>query len=133
MSFLSSPRALGLLLAADGLCCLALGLGALLLPSPLAALFGLSSSVLVWSGVILLASAGLIALAIQQLPGATLLVWLVILGNFGWVLASVLLLVTAWSALTSVGVSLILAQALATFILTEGEVMALRARQALAA
>ena len=95
------------LLVFDALTCLVTGLLLVTAALPLATLLGLPQNLLFYAGVVLFPCAALMAVAART--GARALVWLVILGNFAWALASV---AVAWMfEPTTVGMTFILAQA----------------------
>jgi hypothetical protein len=81
------PFTLKQLLVVDALTCLVTGLAFVLASAPLAGYLGLPATLLFYAGVVLFPCAGLMLLASRSL--AKPLVWLVIVGNFAWAAASV--------------------------------------------
>lgn len=75
------------LLVVDALTCLVTGLAFVLASTPLAGLLGLPAPLLFYAGVVLFPCAGLMLMASRSL--AKPLVWPVIIGNFAWAAASV--------------------------------------------
>lgn len=95
------------LLIVDALTCLITGVLLVAAANPLAALLGLPQSLLFYAGIVLFPCAALMAGAARtQARG---LVWIVILGNFAWALASVAVAVTF--TLTAIGMVFVLVQA----------------------
>ncbi|HUQ09205.1 MAG TPA: hypothetical protein VM146_02735 [Steroidobacteraceae bacterium] len=94
-------------LALDALTCLVTGAALVAAASPLAGLLGLPPGLLFYAGVVLFPCAALMLLASRTL--ATSLVWMVIMGNFAWVAASVLVAVALTP--TALGFAVILGQA----------------------
>jgi hypothetical protein len=75
------------LLGFDAVTCFAFGVLLLALSAPLAGLLGLPETLLFYAGVVLFPCAALMVLAARTLTRP--LVWTVIIGNFAWSLASV--------------------------------------------
>lgn len=113
------------LLAFDASTCLAMGLllcaGSQALSGPL----GLASSFLFWVGVMLLACAALIAACALPRSTPPVLLGLIVAGNIGWVLASVVV-ATVVLAPTALGAAFILIQAATVLGLAILEYRALR-------
>lgn len=119
-------RALRLALKADavasgGLGALALAAGGLL-DGPL----GLTRGFLVAVGVFLLAYAAFLVVIATRSRVIAPAVWLVIVGNAAWVIASVVFTFVDWYPLTTLGVVVVLAQALVVAVLAEMQVIGLR-------
>lgn len=95
------------LLVFDALTCMVMGLLLLATAKPLAGLLGLPQGLLFYAGLVLVPCAALMAAAARTL--APPLVWMVILGNFAWAVAS--LVVVFVFDLTAIGLSFTLAQA----------------------
>ena len=106
---LESPRRISLKqwLVVDALTCLVTGVVLVAATSTLATLLGLPGNLLFYAGVILFPCAALMALAARTL--AKPLAWMVIAGNVGWALASVV--VAFEFDTTSFGLAFVLAQA----------------------
>ncbi len=113
-------------LALDALSCL--GMAALLVPGAgmLAPLLGLPRMLLLEAGLIVLLCAGIIGWLATRREAPRVLILVVIIGNVGWVAASLLLLVSGLVAPTTLGVVFVLAQAAAVAIFTELEWVGLR-------
>lgn len=95
---------------------------------PLAALTALPAGFLFYIGLALFPMAAAIAVAaLRQTPA---LVWLVILGNVLWVIASFALLASAWIAPNYWGVAFVAGQAAVVALLTLMEYAALRGGRA---
>lgn len=125
--FARFPLTLRRVFLIDAATCLAMGALLALASGPIAALTAIPAALLFFAGLGLIPISA--AMAVTALRPATALVWLMILGNAGWVAASVLLLVTGWIAPNVPGVLLILAQAAAVVILALAEHTALRGVQ----
>jgi len=95
------------LLIVDALTCLVTGIALVAAAHPLAGLLGLPDPLLFYAGVILFPCAALMLLAARTL--AKPLVWMVILGNFAWGLAS--LAIAFFFEPTAFGHVFVLAQA----------------------
>jgi hypothetical protein len=110
-----APRAFTLqqILGFDALTCVAMGLLLLAAAAPLAGLLGLPQDLLFHAGAVLLPCAALMYAAARTLNRS--LVWLVILGNVAWVVASVA--VAFLVEPTSLGLVFIVAQAVVVDIL----------------
>ena len=89
MTLTATPRGFTLrqLLGFDAATCLAFGVLLMSVSAPLEGLLGLPASLLFYAGVVLLPCAALMALAARTL--AKPLVALVVIGNFAWAVASV--------------------------------------------
>lgn len=107
------------ILQADAAACLAMGLGLVLLPGPVAGLLALPEAFVFWAGVLLFPAAALM-IAASLRPGKGLL-GLVVAGNAAWVLASLALVPMGWVTPNALGTGFILMQAgvAALFTLTE--------------
>jgi hypothetical protein len=122
----SDSRLLRFALRLDAAACAGLGVASLALNSPLDRLFGTPPALTVSTGAFLvLYAAGLWLLATRPRihPAA---VWIVILGNLGWVAASVAITVAETFPLTGLGVAFVLAQAVAVVALADLEYLGLR-------
>jgi hypothetical protein len=103
-------------LAVDALTCAAAGALMAFGADLVAPLTGLPKPLLFWAGVVLFPVAALMAFLSRRQAAPAGLVWLVILGNAGWVLASIAVLFL--TAPTALGVAFVVAQAVAVAILT---------------
>ena len=109
MNLAAAPARFNLkqLLVVDALTCLVTGILLVAAAAPLAGLLGLPQNLLFYAGVVLFPCAGLMVMAARSLSAP--LVWLVILGNIGWAVASV---VVAFAfEPTAFGLVFVLAQA----------------------
>jgi hypothetical protein len=115
MSPMPSNNALQNILLLDAATCI--GAGALMTfgSNFVAGLTGIPAPLLYWAGLILFPVAALMIYAGLQTAPARLLVWLIVLGNVGWVTAS--LGVFAFIAPNALGTIFILAQAAAVAVL----------------
>jgi hypothetical protein len=104
-----SQTALGRILNLDALTCAAMGLLLLVASGPIAGLTALPPSLLFYAGALLIPIAIYMALVARKGTESGLAVWLVILGNFGWVLASLALF--AFISPNALGIAFVLAQA----------------------
>lgn len=119
------------LLLIDAATCAAMGLALDFGAGPIAAVTGFPETLLIFAGLALLPIAAFMALvAWRPLPAGA---WLVILGNLAWIAGSLLLLLSGWVSPNALGVTFVVAQALAVAILAELEYLALRARSSAAA
>ena len=75
-------------------------------------LLGIPSLALRWAGGVLVPYAGLLVWAARQPRAPRPVLWLIVGGNIAWSVASVLLVLGGWLALTSLGTALVLAQAM---------------------
>lgn len=103
----SSP--LRRVLMADAASGLGLGVVQLAFTATVAGLTGLSPALLAWSGLALFPCAALMLWTALRRPLALPAVWVIVLGNAAWVLASLALL--AQGTLPALGVAYVLAQA----------------------
>lgn len=109
----------------DALTCLAMGLLLVLAKAALEPLLGLPSALLLVAGLLLFPCAALMWLTGHSARPATLLVWVIVLGNVAWVLAS-LLVAFVWFTPTTLGQIFLVVQALAVLGLAELEYVGLR-------
>lgn len=131
---MSSPLFLRRVLAFDALSCLSIGLLTSLGANPLARLFGMPESLLLWAGLLLLPLAAFIGWLSSRAQPPALLVWVVIVGNLGWVVESFVVIGELGGHITPLGTLFVAAQALAVLALALLEYAGLRrARQAAAA
>ena len=110
----------------DALSCLVLGVFLSAASLPLAPLFGLPAELLLWAGIVLLPTASFIGfLATRQAPPPAL-VWVVLLGNLGWVIESFVVIAQFGAGITPLGTAFVAVQALAVLALTGLEYVGLR-------
>lgn len=117
-------------LAVDAVTCAAAGALMAFAAAPLAPLTGLPQPLLLWAGVALFPVAAIMALLSRRQSAPVALVWLVILGNAGWVVGSLAVLVLTTP--TALGVAFVIAQAAAVAVLTVLEYRAATAQTGLA-
>jgi hypothetical protein len=127
MSILASPRFLPRVMTADALSCAATGALQVGLTDMLARLTGLPASLLIGTGVFLLAYAVLAAWMAARAVPPRRLVGLVIVGNLAWALGGVALLASDLVAHTMLGTAWVLVQAVVVVVLAELQWMGLRA------
>jgi hypothetical protein len=118
-------RFLGRILLADAATCVLMGLLLVVAAGLLGNLFALPSSLLFYSGWLLFPCAALMLFASKQSASSSAWVWLVIVGNLAWVVAS-LLVVTAWFSPNGLGMAFVLFQALVVAVLAGLEYYGLR-------
>ena len=126
------PHFLRTVLLADAATCVATGLLMTAGSGLLAGLTHIPEALLMSAGLSLFPIAAVIAFVALR-PGTWPFgVWLVILGNIGWVIGSLYLLVPGTIAPNALGYAFLIVQAVAVVVLTELEIMGIR-RAALAA
>lgn len=118
------------ILAVDAVTCTAAGALMAFGAGALAPLTGLPQPLLLWAGVILFPVAALMAFLSRKETAPAPLVWTVVLGNAGWVAASLAVLFVTQP--TAFGVVFVVAQAAAVAVLTALEWRAVGARQSFA-
>ncbi|MDM0004111.1 hypothetical protein QTI51_02970 [Variovorax sp. J22G73] len=119
MSVFASPRFLPRVMWADAASCAATGALQVAFTGALAALTGLPAPLLMGTGLFLLAYAAVAALVAMRRTPPRMLIGLVVLGNFGWAVACVALLVSGMFPVTAVGIAWVLAQAVCVVVLAE--------------
>lgn len=113
-------------LAIDAIASGVMGIGFSAAPRLVAGLSGLPTSMLIYVGTFLIVYAAFVAaLALRQRPPAAL-VWLVIVGNAAWVVASLGLLVSGWVTPSVLGYALVIAQAVAVGVFAELQFIGVR-------
>ncbi len=125
-SFMSAPNFLRNVLRADALSCLACGLLQVVVPDTMAQLTGLPPALLAYSGEFLLLYAALVAFLSSRVPLPRPLVWLLVVGNLGWALACLLLLVSGSVTPAPLGTAYVLVQALTVCVLADLQFFGLR-------
>jgi hypothetical protein len=108
-------RGLARILNLDAATCAAMGMLLLLAAGPIAGITAIPVMVLFWAGALLIPIAVYMALVARAGTASALAVWLVILGNLGWIAASLALF--GLIAPNGTGTALILAQALVVGVL----------------
>jgi hypothetical protein len=108
----------------DAATCVGTGLFLALLAAPLAPFLGLPAELLLYAGLALLPIAAFIAWVATREQMSAAGVWLVIIGNVGWVLASLALLFAV--SPTVLGYAFVIGQALIVAALAEMEYVGLR-------
>lgn len=110
MTHLSPISSLQNLLRFDALSCAVMGVGLIAARVPLEIWTGLPAPVLLWAGILLLPIAAFMAFVGRKSSVPPWATTVIILGNMGWVVASLLLPMAALS-LTPLGWMLLLGQA----------------------
>lgn len=113
MSASSNVKLLKTVLIVDAATCLGFGILLTAGAELLATWLGLPASLLFYAGVILFPCAALMAITGRQNKPNTGLVWLIIVGNLGWVVASIGLLMLPSFAPTMLGYAFVILQAVA--------------------
>jgi hypothetical protein len=126
MSIQHHPNFLRTVLRIDAATCVATGLLMTLGASSLAGLTQLPSQLLFAAGLSLLPIAAFIVFVAARAPVWPLGVWLIILGNIGWVLASVWLLIAGTVTPNALGAAFVIVQAMAVAVLATLEFMGVR-------
>ena len=119
MSVFASPRFLPNVMWADAASCAATGALQVAFTDALARLTGLPSSLLMGTGVFLLAYAAMAAFVASRSTPPRGLICLVVAGNFGWAAACIALLVSGVFAVSALGMAWVLAQAACVVVLAE--------------
>lgn len=114
------------ILAIDAATCLAMGALLLAAATPIAALTGLPSGLLLHAGAVLLPIAAFIGIlaALTMPPRAAIA--LVVVGNAAWVLASLLLPLSGLVRPNAIGIAFLAGQALVVAVLAKLEADAIR-------
>ena len=123
MSLADHPRFLRTVLIVDAATCVATGALMSLGATALAGLTRLPETLLFGAGLSLFPIAAFIALVASRPSAAG--VWVVVLGNVGWVIGSLLLL-AAGPAPNALGIAFVIVQAIAVAMLAELEVIGLK-------
>ena len=123
MSLVDHPRFLRTVLIIDAATCVATGALMSLGATALAGLTRLPETLLFGAGLSLFPIAAFIALVASRPSAAD--VWVVVLGNVGWVIGSLLLL-AAGPAPNALGIAFVIVQAIAVAMLAELEVIGLK-------
>ena len=113
MSASLSVKLLKTVLMVDAATCLGFGILLTAAAGLLASWLGLPSALLFYAGVILFPSAALMAITGRQVTPSAGLVWLIIVGNLGWVVASIGILMLPSIAPTMLGYAFVIVQAVA--------------------
>lgn len=121
----AGPMSLRSLLAIDAVTGVAMGAVLVAGATSLAGPLGLPAPLLLWAGLVLFPCAALMAVAAVPASPPLTVAWLVIVGNFAWVLASIAVL--PWFAPSALGVAFVLAQAAVVLVLAVLERRALAA------
>jgi hypothetical protein len=124
MSIVDHPKFLRAVLIADAATCVATGTLMSLGATALAGLTRLPETLLFGAGLSLFPIAAFIGLVASRPSAAG--VWIVILGNAGWVVGSLLVLAPGGIAPNALGTAFVIVQAIAVAALAELEVVGLR-------
>ena len=119
MSVFASPRFLPNVMWADAASCAATGSLQVAFTETLARVTGLPAPLLLGVGVFLLAYAAVAAFIASRSTPPRGLIGLVVVGNFGWAVACVALLVSGVFAVSALGMVWVLAQAACVVVLAE--------------
>lgn len=117
---------LNALLAIDATTCAAMGALLMVAAGPVAALTALPAPFLFWAGAILLPIAAFMALSARGRPVSRAATALIVLGNIGWVAASLLLPAMAWVSPNILGWIFLAAQAAVVAVLATLEAQAVQ-------
>lgn len=123
---------LNALLAVDATTCAVMGAALMVAARPVAAITALPAGLLFWAGAVLLPIAAFMALTARGRPVSRFAAALVVAGNAGWVIASLLLPAFGWIAPNLLGWAFIGAQAAVVTVLAALEAQAMQARHAAA-
>ncbi len=123
---LHSPGLLRRVLWLDAVTCAAMGILMSLAASPLAALTNLPTALLTYAGLALFPVAAFIALIGSRVAIPAAGVWIVVLGNAAWSLASLALLADQRVSPNTLGIAFVLIQAVAVALLAELEYIGLK-------
>jgi hypothetical protein len=110
----------------DAATCMAMGLLLLSAAAALASQLALPETLLRSAGAVLVPIGAFMAWAGLRMPPSRAAIWTIILGNAGWVVASVLLLVIGPVSPNAAGTGFVVAQAFAVAVLAELEYSGLR-------
>jgi hypothetical protein len=126
MTLANRPNFLRNVLLVDAATCVASGLLMTIGARPIAGLTGLPAGLLGSAGLSLFPIAAFMAFVAIRQPIWPIGVWLVILGNVGWVVGCLGLLLGAFASPTAFGIAFVSAQAIAVAVLAELEFTGLR-------
>jgi hypothetical protein len=126
MSIFSSPQFLRNVLIADAASCVATGALQLAFTNSLAQVLKLPAPLLTGTGWFLLAYAATVAFIATRKPIPRPLVWLLVIGNFGWAIGCGALLASGFVSPSTLGVAWVAAQAITVVVLAELQWMGLR-------
>lgn len=127
-SFLPRPAFLSQVLLFDAATCVAMGLALLFAAGPLSALLQLPLPLLRYAGLLLLPVAAFMAWVGSRRPVPRAGTWLVVAGNWAWVVASIALLMSDRVSPNAFGVAFVLLQAVVVVVLAGLETAGLRHR-----
>lgn len=114
------------ILALDALTCAMMGVGLTVAAPALSSLLALPQSLLFYAGCLLFPIAAFMAVLARQARPSPAGVWLVILGNAGWVLASLAVLAVAGPNVLGIGFLIVQAVVVALLALAEFNALARR-------
>ena len=123
--FFASPRFLRNVLLADAVSCLACGVLQVALPGALSPLLGLPAPLVMGTGILLLLYGALVGWLAMRRPVPRAPVWLLVLGNTGWGIACVALLMGDHVQPTALGQAYVLVQAATVFLLADLQLLGL--------
>ncbi|ALJ12823.1 hypothetical protein [Sphingopyxis macrogoltabida] len=115
------------ILVADAATCTGVFAIGLLAAVPVGALFGLPANIVAIGGWICLAAAIAMIVAVLQKVPSPALVKLIVIGNLGWVAASLSVVAAFAAQMTGIGIAFVVAQAIGVlgFAILEGKAVAL--------
>lgn len=128
----SFPR-LNALLAVDAATCAVMSAGLMITAQPVASFTALPAPFLFWAGALLLPIAAFMVLAARRTPVPRAMAGFVVLGNLGWVVASLLLPLLGFVTPNALGWALLVGQAAAVTVLATLEAEAMSVQSKLAA
>jgi hypothetical protein len=126
MSLVDHPRFLRNVLFVDAATCVATGVLMCFGASVVSGVTRLPEALLFGAGLSLFPIAAFIVLVAASRRPITAGVWVVILGNVGWVIASLWLLVAGGLAPNALGAAFVVVQAIAVAVLAELEILGLK-------
>jgi hypothetical protein len=129
MSIVNRPEFLKTVLLIDAATCVATGLLTTLGAVVVSELTRIPSGLLMSAGLILFPIAAFMAWVAMRPEPWIAGVWLVIFGNIGWVVGSMLLLLGGFMTLNGFGYGFVLAQVVVVAILAELEIIGVRRSQ----
>lgn len=125
-SLLSSPDFLRNVLRVDALSCIACGALQVAFPAAMARLLNLPEGLVAYTGEFLLVYAAVVAFVSTRKPVPRTVIWALVVGNLGWALACVLLLLSSLVSPSALGVAYVLVQAVTVAVLAELQYFGLR-------
>lgn len=125
-SILSSPNFLRNVLRVDAISCIACGVLQVAFPAAMARLLNLPEALIAYTGEFLLVYAAAVFFVSTRKPLPRPVIWALVVGNLGWALACVLLLLSGRVSPSVLGVAYVLMQAVTVAVLAELQYFGLR-------